>query len=508
MDPLLPNTDDLALDPSWYWRNDKFGLPPEELFTTLYDRFNTKQFALQDPVSFHRDVRECAETAETRDEFYAELEKRRTKRIGEMSEAWKDIKCWLSAFPQNMFCQICYNEETMEVKVKSNSLNDGPAARSRAFNNFARTMSFDALIVLFDGFARDERKKQEDERCRRMEKRKRFESERAAECLAAPSRAPGATASDPTSHSSHRTASNKPKSSQDASTINPPFPAATISDKPKATWTSRRRDPDQPEVLAQARTAKSLTRKRSDESDENANGPKKKKQCVMSARDGDAERRVGQEKQRAAEASPTLGQAKKRKRVDEVDDFQNDARKKQPRIIDDPDPSVTQSPKRAAAELDTFAQDKTASEATSLFSVTTSHHYNLDMTDEEGDQRELRRLESNSSVSTGNNLSFTITQLSPNEDTGDRDALTAKISTISAGTGGLDRLSRRKRQPRGEQRSLTPKKQTRQRQEQYASSLVKQILQSNRSSRRGPAQKLFFLSNNGTTCAVVTKKRN
>lgn len=62
MDPLLPNID-LVMDPSWYWFSNKFDLPPEDLFTTLYDRFNTKKFPLEDPVSF----REYANAAETRD---------------------------------------------------------------------------------------------------------------------------------------------------------------------------------------------------------------------------------------------------------------------------------------------------------------------------------------------------------------------------------------------------------------------------------------------------------
>lgn len=54
---------------------------------------------------------------------------------------------------------------------------------------------------------------------------------------------------------------------------------------------------------------KSLTRKRSYESDEDANEPKEKKQRMMSAREVNAERSAGLENQRAAEVSSTLGQA-------------------------------------------------------------------------------------------------------------------------------------------------------------------------------------------------------
>ncbi|KAL7916954.1 hypothetical protein ACQKWADRAFT_317704 [Trichoderma austrokoningii] len=167
MDPLLPEID-LSLDPSWYWYSDKFGLDPRDLFTTLHDRFNTKKFPLQDPQAFHQDVCECADDAETLDQFYSKLGERKAQRSKEMTEAWEEISAWLSAYPRNMFCQLCYDEETREVKLKPNSLNDDLAGRGHAFNRFTGTMSFDSMVTFFDGFARDERRENEESK-RRLE---------------------------------------------------------------------------------------------------------------------------------------------------------------------------------------------------------------------------------------------------------------------------------------------------------------------------------------------------
>ncbi|PON20107.1 hypothetical protein TGAM01_v211030 [Trichoderma gamsii] len=544
MDPQLPKID-LMMDPSWYWLNDKFSLDPQALFTTLHDRFNTKKFPLQDPVAFHRDVYECADKAESLDQFYSKLGERKAQRIEEMAKAWNEIGTWLAAFPKSLFCQLCYDEENMEVKLKPGSLNDGPVERWQAFTQFTRTMSFDSMVRFFDGFARDERKKQEGKRRGRKERLESFKRERAAERLAAAFRANKVAAPDFTTDSSPRTASSRPKSSRDASNLRTPTsPAATISDKPRPTSSSRRRGPDQPEALAEARTTEGSTRRKRS-SDEDTNGSKRKKRRVMSegAGDRDAEKpTAGQYKRRAAEATPTSKQAEQRKMID---DFQDDTRKKRSRIINDPISSFRQPPERAA-ELYQIARDMTPSEASrasSLCSTAVLPGYDLDMTDEERIQGVPRKLEPNSSVSTDDNLSFTTAQSSPKEDTEaiatipapkgyantellqrnqassqrDRDGLAAKTSTISADTRGFNgkpRSPRRqrvdKRRSRGEQKSPTPKKQLRQRklQEQNASPSVQQILRSGRASRRDPAQELWFLGDDGTTCAVASKKRN
>lgn len=167
MDPLLPEID-LFLDPSWYWYSDKFGLDPQELFTTLHDRFNTKGFPLQDPQAFHQDVCECADNAETLDQFYSKLGDRKAQRMKEMNDAWEEVTTWLSALPKNMFCQLCYDKESKDVKLDPNSLNDGLGERGYAFSQFTRTMSFDSMVIFFDGFARDERREYEESERRKQ----------------------------------------------------------------------------------------------------------------------------------------------------------------------------------------------------------------------------------------------------------------------------------------------------------------------------------------------------
>lgn len=136
-----------------------------------------------------------------------------TERTEQMTKAWEEVGLWLSAFPQNMFCQLCYDEETREVKLKSDSLNDGPVERGDAFDKFSRKMSLDSMVQFFNGFARDERKRQGDRKLRKIKNRKLFKSGSVAEILAGLSQAPKAAAPNYTSHSFHRTASNKPKPS-------------------------------------------------------------------------------------------------------------------------------------------------------------------------------------------------------------------------------------------------------------------------------------------------------
>ena len=59
MNPLLP-TPNYNLDEEWRWPWWKFQLRPEELFTTLHERFNTRSCAIQDPYAFYSDVNDCA----------------------------------------------------------------------------------------------------------------------------------------------------------------------------------------------------------------------------------------------------------------------------------------------------------------------------------------------------------------------------------------------------------------------------------------------------------------
>ncbi|KAL6896345.1 hypothetical protein GGI43DRAFT_428943 [Trichoderma evansii] len=91
MDPQLPKPDcSWGLEWDWPWR--KFNLDPEDLFTTLHDRFNTRKLPVQDPGSFHRNVIECVTISDTLDDFYFNLEQRKAQRIEEIDSAWESVK--------------------------------------------------------------------------------------------------------------------------------------------------------------------------------------------------------------------------------------------------------------------------------------------------------------------------------------------------------------------------------------------------------------------------------
>ncbi|KAM0259235.1 hypothetical protein ACHAQJ_003440 [Trichoderma viride] len=496
MDPLL-RTIKLDEDQSYYYPGDKFGLDPNELFTTLHDRYNTNKFPILDANSFHRDVYECADDAETLDQFYSKLEQRKAQRIKELVEAWDEISLWLSTNPKNTFYQPCYNKETGEVKLKPDSLNDNVEQRSMAFIRFTRTLSFDSMVMFFDGFARDEREKHAERRRRRKERQEILKKERAAKRLAAASRAIEATAPDLAN--SHGTASSEPKSTRDASTLKIPCSdAATISDKARSTSPSRRRDLDQLKALTPARTTRSSTRRKST-SDENGYESKKRRVTSDGAGGRPAEMpATGQYKRRAA---PSSKKVEKRKMMDE---FQDGTRKKRSRRIGDPIPSSTQRLELAAE----FVRDITppaGTRASSPVSTDDSLSFTTAPLSPKGDPRAI--------VTNANAEPLQSKQASPQRD---GDGLAANISTISADTRELNRILQPrgqrvdKRRSRGEQKSPPPKKPSRQRrlQEQNALRSVQQTLRSSRSSRRGSAQELWFLGDDGTTRVVVSKERN
>lgn len=68
MEGNLPSPD-YAYDMEWKWPWAKFELPPNALFTTLQERFNTRQCPIQDPYAFHQDVCESADYSATLEEF-------------------------------------------------------------------------------------------------------------------------------------------------------------------------------------------------------------------------------------------------------------------------------------------------------------------------------------------------------------------------------------------------------------------------------------------------------
>ncbi|UKZ69829.1 uncharacterized protein TrAtP1_010834 [Trichoderma atroviride] len=349
MDPVLPKPDYLQ-DLEWYWPFAKFSLDPNDLFTTLHDRFNTRPFSLQDPTAFHRDVYECADSSDTRDEFYSRLEQRKAQRIKEMSKGWDEVSTllWSSTL---LSCQLCYDPETRNVKMKPGTKNDSAARRQFAFQQYARYMSFDNLVTFFDGFVRDEREERESMRRRADEAIERTRTARAARRAAAASEAIEATSSDSPRRASHGTARSKRKSSRNApvSTSESPAAAAVAAEKPEPTSSSRRIGPRQADRLSPEQTAESsrAAKRRIDEDAPISTGKRRRMASEdVGAEDVDTERPfAGQDQPGVPEATPTPARRRKRK---SLDDSLEEARKKKARMVDSPSERLGQSPGQSA----------------------------------------------------------------------------------------------------------------------------------------------------------------
>ncbi|WQF77024.1 hypothetical protein CDEST_02038 [Colletotrichum destructivum] len=167
MNPQLPDPN-YATETEFRWPWWKFRLPPEHLFTSLHDRFNTKPSAIQDPWAFHRDVVECANDAATVDEFYKHLATRKDQRINEMNDAWDEISCLLGGTSAIWSCPCLGGHEQDD-----NSANNCSASRWSAFLRLCQSMSFDHLVMFFNEYASDERKRQNTEQ---EESRRRLKS--------------------------------------------------------------------------------------------------------------------------------------------------------------------------------------------------------------------------------------------------------------------------------------------------------------------------------------------
>ncbi|EMR64602.1 hypothetical protein UCREL1_8428 [Eutypa lata UCREL1] len=78
-------------DPALQWPAWKFGMKRDELFTTLYDQYNTIPSAIQDNEAFHHDVYEISNVATNTDEFHRLLADRKEQRIRELNEPETDL---------------------------------------------------------------------------------------------------------------------------------------------------------------------------------------------------------------------------------------------------------------------------------------------------------------------------------------------------------------------------------------------------------------------------------
>ncbi|KAI0204390.1 hypothetical protein F4808DRAFT_340514 [Astrocystis sublimbata] len=152
-------------DEEWRWPWWKFDLPPEALFTTLHQRFNTHSLALQEPTAFLVDVRDTANRSATCEEFYAALEERRRQRRLELEDAWIDTATRIVAYP-GVFEEVGQPQRRSPTPPVEDEDDDKVDEHWGDFLDLVGTMSFDRLVCFFDGFIR-ERRKQSIERSRR-----------------------------------------------------------------------------------------------------------------------------------------------------------------------------------------------------------------------------------------------------------------------------------------------------------------------------------------------------
>ncbi|KAL7896206.1 hypothetical protein HDV63DRAFT_385133 [Trichoderma sp. SZMC 28014] len=387
MDPVLPKPDYFR-DLEWYWPFARLALDPNDLFTTLHDRFNTRPFPLLDPIAFHRDVFECADSSDTTDEFYSRLEERKAQRIEEMSKAWREVSTLLGSFSDLLACQMCYDPETRDMKMPPGTKNDSVAERQFAFSQYARCRSFDNLIVFFDGFVRDKREEQERNQRRADEAIEMFRMAQAAERAAAASGSVEATSSGSTHRTSSRRIRNKVKSSRNAplSTSQSPETSATATEKPATSSSSRRIGPLQADRLSPGHTVESSrTGKRKIDEDAPRSTGKRRRMSRedVGAENIDTERpATGQDQSEVPETASTARRGKRKSR----DDSPSESKRKRARIIDSPIKRSRQSPRRSTNQDQPGRAPSSTERDSSIPSTAVPSDYNL-----EGDEERIQK---------------------------------------------------------------------------------------------------------------------
>ncbi|EHK16698.1 uncharacterized protein TRIVIDRAFT_232290 [Trichoderma virens Gv29-8] len=458
MEYRLPDPENF-FTPEWDWPFLKFQLDPKELFTTLHERFNIHKLPLQDPMAFHKDVCESVNYSATLEEFYSQMEERKTERIKELNEAWDDVCLLMTTAPWLLACQQCYDPDTGDENMDPDTLNASMLEKWHLFNYFSRTLSFDTLIRFFDGYVRDYRKEVEDRRRRAKERLENWRK-RQAELRRA---AAAAEATETVSQNGPEEAHNQPESRHDALSSHTPDnksrPSSPLGQHAAVTHVST--------------TESSTSRKR--RGDEDIQGIEQKRRRVASESaggdDGAEWFAVGHDESETEEPTSTTKQAEKRKRVDDSPDEQ---RNKRPRSSSDreEDPEYMQQPQDHPHEH--LSEDSDDGQPP-LFTI--GHFYGF--------------------------IEGSVSQESMEEPAiKDTTPETAHAKNNKRKSRTLHRQRVETRRSREEHTTSPPQKQPRQkkRQERKVSRSVEHLLQSKRSSRRNPGQKLLFLADDATAC--------
>ncbi|KAI0515112.1 hypothetical protein F5B22DRAFT_202721 [Xylaria bambusicola] len=97
----VPRVDWDRLTPSeWSWPHWKFrDTKPNDIWDSLYEKYNCIKLGIQDPYAWHSDVSEIAHSSKTKEEFEAALLKRRDERFNEIRTNWEKARRQLTANP-------------------------------------------------------------------------------------------------------------------------------------------------------------------------------------------------------------------------------------------------------------------------------------------------------------------------------------------------------------------------------------------------------------------------
>ncbi|KAL5877219.1 hypothetical protein ACKVWC_006380 [Pyricularia oryzae] len=159
-----------SYDAKWSWPSHKFQLKPDALFTTLHERFNTRNYPIQNPYAFLLDVRLCANESNNVNDFYARFAAQKTKRMFKLEEIWDNVTDLIAfdekGLPSDRIwtCKQCNNSGINDVNTPCEpiSTNDTPEFHSKSFFNIIQTISFDSTVRFFDGFVRKTRKERDE----------------------------------------------------------------------------------------------------------------------------------------------------------------------------------------------------------------------------------------------------------------------------------------------------------------------------------------------------------
>ena len=126
--------------PKWHWPYARLGYKnPNDIWDSLYTKFNCMNFAIQDPGSWHSDVCELALSSQNKEEFEIALKKRRDERFNEILANW-----------EKTCSKLALNREIWKAAPT------GPDRPTYTFRQIRCNFSFDAMVGHFGNYVVDD----------------------------------------------------------------------------------------------------------------------------------------------------------------------------------------------------------------------------------------------------------------------------------------------------------------------------------------------------------------